>query len=86
MAKKTSHPRRSQEVSFRAGICHEVPVAVTRRGSRKGILTHQDEATKSVKASRTRPKREKSVIETAREFQDALNIIPGGVNSDKLNG
>ncbi|MFC1678942.1 hypothetical protein ACFL2T_01890 [Elusimicrobiota bacterium] len=47
-------------------------MAVTRLAHRKGVLTHKDEAPTPAKAVRKRPKREKSVIETARELAHML--------------
>jgi len=37
------------------------------------VLTHKDEAPTPARLVRKRPKREKSVIETARELQDVLD-------------
>ena len=50
-----------------------MPVAVTRLAHGKGVLTHRDEAPTPARAIRIHPRREKSVIETARELQDALD-------------
>ena len=37
------------------------------------MLTHRDEAPTPVRAIRIRPRRERSIIETARDLQDALD-------------